>query len=357
MGFTFDDSNPDATSIAEMQRLIEKDPRNQERIFPYIGGEEVNSSPTHAHHRYVINTGEMSEAEFRQYPDLMEVLENKVKPERAKLNVNTADGRRRKERWWLWGRYTPALFRAISECGVVLAIARTSKAFAFTLLSSNQVFSENLIVFPLTNYFIGFAVLQSHVHEIWVRFFSSSLKDDLGYRPSDCFETFPFSENWETDTNLESTGKRYYDFRADLMVRNNEGLTQTYNRFHDPNELDPDILQLRQLHEEMDLAVLAAYGWHDLQPQCEFLLDYEDEEEDEDEAAPQRQRKKPYRYRWNEATHDEVLARLLALNQQRYETEILGGKSAANGKSKGAKAKKGGRSSDLDTPMLPGLEA
>ena len=29
-----------------MEELIEKDPRNQERIFPYIGGKEVNDSPT-----------------------------------------------------------------------------------------------------------------------------------------------------------------------------------------------------------------------------------------------------------------------------------------------------------------------
>ncbi|WP_051021054.1 hypothetical protein [Synechococcus sp. PCC 6312] len=66
MGFTFDDTNPEATPIAEMHRLIEKDPCNAERIFPYIGGEEVNSSPTHAHRRYVINFGEMTEAEVRQ---------------------------------------------------------------------------------------------------------------------------------------------------------------------------------------------------------------------------------------------------------------------------------------------------
>ena len=42
-----------------MHRLIEKDPRNQEVIFPYIGGQEVNTSPTHAHHRYVINFGDV----------------------------------------------------------------------------------------------------------------------------------------------------------------------------------------------------------------------------------------------------------------------------------------------------------
>ena len=57
MGFTFDDTDKKgvASPLAEMHRLIAKDPRNAERIFPYIGGEEVNDSPTHAHHRYVIN--------------------------------------------------------------------------------------------------------------------------------------------------------------------------------------------------------------------------------------------------------------------------------------------------------------
>ena len=62
MGFTFDDTDKKgvASPLAEMHRLIEKDPRNQEVIFPYIGGQEVNTSPTHAHHRYVIN--------FRDYP-------------------------------------------------------------------------------------------------------------------------------------------------------------------------------------------------------------------------------------------------------------------------------------------------
>ena len=62
MGFTFDDTDRKgvASPLAEMRRLIEADPRNREVIFPYIGGEEVNTSPTHAHHRYVIN--------FRDWP-------------------------------------------------------------------------------------------------------------------------------------------------------------------------------------------------------------------------------------------------------------------------------------------------
>ena len=57
MGFTFDDTDTKgvASPLAEMHRLIEKDPRNQNVIFPYIGGQEVNTSPTQ-HHRYQLQT-------------------------------------------------------------------------------------------------------------------------------------------------------------------------------------------------------------------------------------------------------------------------------------------------------------
>ena len=42
-----------------MHRLIGENPRNGECIFPYIGARD-NTTPTHSHHRYVIN--------FRNYP-------------------------------------------------------------------------------------------------------------------------------------------------------------------------------------------------------------------------------------------------------------------------------------------------
>ncbi|PAW71387.1 MAG: hypothetical protein B9S30_01005, partial [Verrucomicrobiia bacterium Tous-C5FEB] len=125
------------------------------------------------------------------------------------------------------------------------------------------------------------------------------------------------------------------EYRAALMVRNDEGLTKTYNRFHDPEERSPDIHQLRTLHAAMDRAVLAAYGWPDIPTACEFLLDYEDEDETDEaaDASPisnprstiRRKRKKPYRYRWPDEVRDEVLARLLALNAERAEQERLAG--------------------------------
>ena len=85
MGFTFDDTDTKgvANPLALMHELIRKDPHNAARIFPYIGGEEVNDSPTHAHHRYVINFGQMSEEEARRWPDLLATVDAKVRGTRA----------------------------------------------------------------------------------------------------------------------------------------------------------------------------------------------------------------------------------------------------------------------------------
>ena len=48
------------------------------------------------------------------------------------------------------------------------------------------------------------------------------------------------------------------------MIRNNQGMTETYNRFHRQDERSPDIIELRRLHGLMDRAVLDAYGWGDI---------------------------------------------------------------------------------------------
>ena len=163
---------------------------------------------------------------------------------------------------------------------------------------------------------------KSRPHEIWTRFFGSSMKDDLRYTPSDCFETFPFPKGWENNSGLKAAGKKYYELRAALMVDNNEGLTKTYNRFHDPDERSPDIAELRKLHVAMDRTVLDAYGWVDISTDCEFLLDYEIDEEESG------RNKKPWRYRWPNDVRDEVLARLLALNTERALEDRLAGRKS-----------------------------
>ena len=532
MGFTFDDTDKKgvASPLAEMRRLIEDNPRNRQAIFPYIGGEEVNTSPTHAHHRYVINfrdwplrreevgevraeiggaqegiggswedVGELREGgggsregvgelwadtgdqqrryplrqedggepesvgevwtdagnRWRQYPlhredggesedigesragvgdqrgryplrredsgesediegpradadgqrrryplsredggesegigepradagderrrfplhregggeswadadekrrrelrrqpivphdypepvaadwpELLAIIEERVKPERARLTRNVI-GRKRAAFWWQYGSLAKDLYSSTAGLERVLAISRYGQNVAFTFLSAESVHSDSVIVFPFDTH-SAFCALQSRPHELWTRFFGSSMKDDLRYTPSDCFETFPFPERWETHPALEAAGKAYYDFRAALMVENNEGLTRTYNRFHDRDEDDPGITELRALHAAMDRAVLDAYGWHDIPTDCEFLLDYAIDEEQWG------RRKKPYRYRWPDATRDEVLARLLELNADRAAEEARAGATASGGTRRPSPPRSGG---------------
>ena len=343
MGFTFDDTDTKgvATPLAEMRRLLADNPHNKDAIFPYIGGEEVNTSPTHTHHRYVINfrdyplrregIGELwkdADAERRRelrrqavvpedypkpvatdWPELHGIVQERVKPER---DVQSRKALR--ERWWHYAEKRPGLSAATAGSTQLLAISSVGQHVAFAYLPTRMVYSHALIVFPFDSP-AAFCVLQSRLHETWSRFFASSMKDDLRYTPSDCFETFPFPPDWHTRQDLEAPGKAYYDYRAALMVDNNEGLTKIYNRFHDPNEDSPTIAKLRALHAAMDRAVLNAYGWQDIPTHCEFLLDYEIDEEEWGT------KKKPYRYRWPNEVRDEVLARLLELNAQRAVAE------------------------------------
>jgi hypothetical protein len=168
----------------------------------------------------------------------------------------------------------------------------------------------------------------------------SSIKDDLRYTPEDCFQTFPFPCDFETHSLLEAAGKAYYDFRAGLLNRNNEGLTKTYNRFHDPGEMSTEIAELRRLHDAMDRAVLDAYGWVNCRPTCNFFPEFDDEEEGEEESTS---KKKRFRYRWPDETRDDVLARLLVLNQQRYEEEVLAGLHDKADGSRGTRRKSAAR--------------
>lgn len=348
-GFLFEDGNPDASSLREMEALLLKDSRNRERVFPYIGGEELNDSPELSYRRWVISFGDLSEAEARKWPDLMEIIERKVLPYRENVNRDA-----HRKYWWHFGDKRPELTRRLPNYSRVLVNAQVSPNLSFAFQPTDRVFAMMLNVFFIETW-NGFTLLQCRVHEIWARFLGSSMKDDLRYTPTDCLETFPFPKEYETNTALEVAGKIYYEFRAELMIRNNEGLTKTYNRFHNPEDRSTDILKLRELHAAMDKAVLEAYGWQDLADiaTCEFLLDYA-EDEDDDDVTSGRRRKKPWRWRWPDDFRDEVLARLLELNRQRAEEERLSSlASDGTGKKKGKGGKKAAKS-DASQPDLFG---
>ncbi|MFZ9735434.1 MAG: type IIL restriction-modification enzyme MmeI, partial [Burkholderiaceae bacterium] len=395
MGFTFDDSGeadddtPGIPSpIATMERLIAEYPKNAEVIFPYIGGKEVNDSPTHAHHRYVINFGDRTEEECRrQWPELMAIVERKVKPERMENNRESY-----RRYWWQYAEKRGELYSTIAAKSRILACpggTGASKHLSLSFLDVGQIYSQTTCVFAL-DHLCHLGLLSSQVHELWAVFNSATLEDRLRYNSSSCFETFPFpaallsqsvKDQAQADQrqSIESIGEHYHQFRTELMIANNEGLTSTYNRFHDPSETSEGILELRSLHQQMDQAVLQAYGWDDIPTSCGFGLDYLDSDGDttlppdlqeriasgdlffdtaSEACAFQSQlrqygavkpsKKLPWRHRWPDAVRDDVLARLLALNAERYAEEQERGLKA-----KGAKARAGGGGARRGCPPKP----
>lgn len=166
------------------------------------------------------------------------------------------------------------------------------------------------------------------------------MKNDPRYVPRACHLTFPFPSEYETDPALEAAGQTYHDHRAALMVAANEGMTKTYNRFHNSDERGEPIRRLRELQDEMDRAVLRAYGWLDLAE--EFRPDFLTEETEDDHTYQGR-------YFWAAEARDRVLARLLALNTDRHAEEVAAGLVSPS-------AAKTRRSEDDDLDLFQGDE-
>jgi hypothetical protein len=356
-GFTFDDVasvKGEAETLEAMRSLISKNPSNADRIFPYIGGDEVNTSPIHSHHRYAIDfsnwplrrdinatSWNLIDARAREkclhdgivpqdYPenvaadwsDLIDILERRVKPERIlSSNKSKSAHARRANVWWQHYHQARELYTVISHLDYVLVnSSKASPQFAIARIPTGMIYSQNLNVFAYQA-LSAFCVMQSTCHELWARFFGTTLEDRLTYVKDDCFGSFPFPASFETDTTLEAAGEAYHAFRAELMIARNEGLTKTYNRFHARGENGADIARLRTLHHEMDVAVLRAYGWDDLADRAvpEFI-----EQEADEGKTPKT------RLDWPAEFKDEVLARLLALNATRAAEERAAGLVAAD---------------------------
>ena len=113
------------------------------------------------------------------------------------------------------------LYAQIATMQRVLVCSQT-RYLSFVFLSTRTVFSHKTRVFAWDRY-SEFTLLQSRVHQEWSLFLGSTMKDDPVYAASDCFETFPFPDGFETHPQLEAAGKEYYEFRAALMVRTTRG--------------------------------------------------------------------------------------------------------------------------------------
>ncbi len=322
--------------------FIRKDPKYKKVLFPLIGGEELNSNVSQSETDWVIcfwdwplnketapdgYSGPLAE----DYPLCLDILRELVKPERDLKNRKVY-----RERWWRFAELQKNSYLAAASGERVLVRAIISPIHAFVFVKTGQIFNNKTILFKADH--ARFAFLQSSIHEKWVVEYSTSMGvSTLTYYPAACLETFPFPVSQK---GFQEIGRQYHEFRNEVMQRRQEGLTKTYNRFHDRVEQSEDIARLRALHMEMDQAVAAAYGWSDLDLGHGFHATKQGE-----------------RYTLSESARRTVLDRLLALNHQHYEEEAKAGlheKKAKARRMKDEVKKQKGSATAGQTELLPG---
>ncbi|MEN9485021.1 MAG: hypothetical protein RJB37_2901, partial [Pseudomonadota bacterium] len=187
----------------------------------------------------------------------------------------------------------------------------------FVSISSSNLPDQGLIVFACEDS-IFFGVISSQVHAIWALAAGGTLEDRPRYNNSRCFETFPFPSDGTglTPELAQKIGQLAEQIDAHRKARQaaHDGVTLTglYNvldklRRQEPLTAKDKVLHthglvsvLKTLHDELDAAVLDAYGWQDLGP-----VPWTDEEA---------------RQAWTE----RLLERLVDLNTRRAAEEARG---------------------------------
>ena len=187
--------------------------------------------------------------------------------------------------------------------------------------------------------------MASTFHGEWIANYCADIGSTGRYNPTKGFQTFPFPQNLnkQKEQQLETIGEAYHEHRRQLMLGIQLGLTKTYNLFHSNaitaqnindkdkqvaslqkhlektantisfDEATKGILKLRELHLQMDIAVLDAYGWNNIALKHDFYeVDY----------LPENDR---VRFTIHPDARKEVLKRLLELNHKIHDEEVKAG--------------------------------
>ena len=215
-----------------------------------------------------------------QHPAVYQRLVDRVKPERDQNNRATY-----RDNWWLFGEPRKDLRPALAGLPRYIATVETAKHRLFQFLDASILPDNKLIAIALDDaFYLG--VLSSRLHTVWALATGSWLGvgNDPVYVKSRCFETFPFPA---TDTGLtpvltekirnlaeqiDAHRKKQQATHADVTLtglynvleklRGGETLTAKEKTLHQHGLVGV----LRSLHDELDTAVLAGYGWGDLNP-------------------------------------------------------------------------------------------
>lgn len=221
----------------------------------------------------VIDLFGLTESRVRErFPAVFQHVLDKVKPERDQNNRETY-----KRNWWIHGEPRRELRPALEDVERYIATVETTKHRIFTFVEATTLPDNMLIAICLVDA-VKLAVLSARVHAVWVEANAGSLGAYIGnvrYNKSRCFDPFPFPDPTEAQkAHLRSLGEQLDAHRkAQQKAHPKLTLTAMYNLLEklrageriegkDKETYDLGLIGiLRDLHDQIDAAVAAAYGW------------------------------------------------------------------------------------------------
>jgi hypothetical protein len=238
-------------------------------IKPYRNGKDLTDRPRGV---MVIDLFGYTAEEVRtRWPATYQWVLERVKPERD--HNNRASYR---DNWWIFGEPRKDLRPALVGLPRYIATVETAKHRVFQFLDASIAPDNRLICVALDDaYCLG--VLSSRVHVAWALATGGTLEDRPVYNKTLCFDPFPFpTATPEQQTRIRDLAeqidahwKRQQAAHAELT------LTGMYNVLEKLKVSLPMTAKekaihemglvsvLKSLHDELDAAVLAAYGWDD----------------------------------------------------------------------------------------------
>lgn len=240
-------------SVEEAEEILSHDDSDyREVVRPYLIGDDIVNDAMQQPRRFVIDFAVRPLEEAMQYPTALDLLRKRVKAEREQNR-----DRFRREHWWLLGRPVLAMRDALSPLPRYIAGVAQGKRILFCWCEPWTCPSNLTNVFAFADdYAMG--ILSSRVHGEWARAQSSTLEDRIRYTPTSAFETFPWPPA-PTDGQRDEVGRlaaAMIERRQAICAGRQIGLTTLYNEVDEGAYAD-----LRELHQQLDRAVAAAYGW------------------------------------------------------------------------------------------------
>jgi hypothetical protein len=296
-------------------------PNLENHILTYRNGRDLTDTPRNV---MVIDLFDLNADEVRRrYPSVYQWVLERVKPERDQNNRATY-----RDNWWIFGEPRRKLRPALYSLQRYIATVETAKHRPFQFLNASILPDNMLIAIGIDNaHFLG--VLSSKVHVTWALAAGGTLEDRPRYNKTRCFETFPFPVANEAQQNrirdlgeqLDARRKRQQALHPDLTLtgmynvlgklKSGEALTTKEKVIHEQGLVSV----LKQLHDELDLAVLEAYGWSDLAPLMQVF---------NGNTGPGTNSTPATRDDCKAALDNALLERLVALNAERAAEEKKG---------------------------------